>query len=116
MFWAMKTAEFCENLARECPALSDLLAEHKADYDDISPRVFLGDVTRYVLAGGTKRRDIVTYLNKSVSSGDPDVENLVAVSFVENLESREELESAVAGVNASQIVAEWERQQQHRMG
>lgn len=104
------TIGLCESLVRHCPDLSALLAGHKNDYDELLPNVFLGDVTRYVLADGKERRQIVAFLNQSLSSGDPDVENLVAVSFVENLESREQLDRAVDGVDAPLIVAEWKRQ------
>ena len=104
------TTEFCETLVRTCPELERLLAVHISDYDELIPNVFLGDVTRHVLMDGAGRCQIVEYLNKSFSSGDFDVENLIAVSFVENLESREELERAVKGVDAGRIVSEWERQ------
>ncbi len=104
------TKEFCELLVRYFPDLNELLAEHIADYEELLPNVFLGDVTRYVLMNGNGRYEIVDYLNKSFSSGEPEVENLIAVSFVENLEDREELERAVDGVDASRIITEWNRQ------
>ena len=104
------TTEFCKSLVRTCPELEGLLAEHISDYDELLPNVFLGDVTRHVLTDGAGRCQIVEYLNKSSSSGDSDVENLIAVSFVENLEDREELERAVKGADAAWIVSEWERQ------
>ena len=47
------TTGFCESLVRHCPDLKELLAEHISDYDELLPNVFLGDVTRYVLADGT---------------------------------------------------------------
>ncbi len=104
------TTDFCETLVRCCPELKEVLAEHISDYDELLPNVFLGAVTRYLLANGNGRRRIVEHLNNSLSSGESDVENLIAVSFVENLESREELKRVVDGVEATQTIAEWDRQ------
>ena len=104
------TEEFCESLVSTCPELQDLLIEHISDYDELLPNVFLGEVTRHLLANGKGRVRIVEHLNNSLSSGESDVENLIAVSFVENLESREELNRVIESVDAPKIVAEWERQ------
>ncbi|WP_298866274.1 hypothetical protein [uncultured Gimesia sp.] len=104
------TTEFCESLVSNYPELKELLAEHISDYDELLPNVFLGEITRYVLKDGKGRCQIVEYLNKSLSSGEPDVKNLIAVSFVENLENREELERAVEGVETAEIISEWDRQ------
>ena len=43
-------------------------------------------------------------------NGGGDVVNLTAVSFVENLADSDELESALKGVDAEAIRAEWRRQ------
>lgn len=107
---AMTSSEFCEALAQHFRGIGELLADHISEYDELLPNVFLGDVTRYVLADGQDRRRIVEYLDDAFGSQGPDVENLIAVSFVENVETREELERATDGLEASRIRAEWERQ------
>lgn len=104
------TTEFCETLVGRFPELEELLAEHISDYDELLPNVFLADVTRYLLGDGRGREQVVEYLNNSLTGGNPDVENLVAVSFVENLENREELERVIRGVDVPETVAEWDRQ------
>ena len=104
------TTEYCHTLVGRCPELKPLLAEHISDYDELLPNVFLADVTRYLLSNGDGRQRIVEYLNISLSTGEPDVENLIAVSFVENLENRDELERVIEGVDVPETVAEWDRQ------
>ena len=106
----MTTPEFCEGLAQQFPDVADILSEHISDNDELLPHLFLADVTRYVLADGRDRRLIVERLESVFASEGPDVENLIAVSFVEHLESREELIRATDGVKASRICAEWDRQ------
>jgi hypothetical protein len=83
---------FAEDLARIDPRLAELLAEHRRDNDEVLPDVFLGEVTRfagelakqggpdgYVLDG------LLAAIERAVTSGDADVEELVVVSFLENL-------------------------------
>lgn len=104
------TRSFCQELAEQIPGLESLLSEHIADYDDILPNVFIGDVTRYVLADGPYRTKVVAALEDALCNRGPEVEELIAVSFVENLETQEELDRATRGVSAPQITAEWKRQ------
>ena len=104
------TRSFCQTIAAQIPDLDSLLSEHVADYDEILPNVFMGDVTRYVLADGAYRTKVVGALEEALCNRGPEVEELIAVSFVENLETQEELDRAVRGVNAPQIIAEWKRQ------
>jgi hypothetical protein len=104
------TSEFCEGLAETFPDVADILAEHISDNDELLPHLFLADVTRHVLADGKNRRPIVEYLETAFTSEGPDVENLIAVSFVEHLEDRDELERATSGLTTPRIRAEWDRQ------
>ena len=106
----MATSEFCEGLAQRSPDVADILAEHISDNDELLPHVFLADVTRYVLADGRDRGPIVQYLDNAFASEGPEVENLIAVSFVEYLVNREELNLVTTGLEASQICTEWDRQ------
>jgi len=106
----MTTAEFCEGLAEELPDVANILTEHISDNDELLPHLFLADITRHVLADGKNRRLIVEYLETAFTSEGPEVENLIAVSFVEHLENQDELERATDGVAASRLRAEWDRQ------
>jgi hypothetical protein len=107
---SMTPAEFCESLAHKYPDIAKILTEHFSDNDELLPHVFLADVTRYVLANGPCRKPIVKYLDESFAAYGKEVEDLVAVSFVEYLVNSEELDVATNGVDAPQIRAEWFRQ------
>lgn len=104
--------DFCEELVRRFNELAPLLQEHVADYDEILPHVFMGDVTRYVLSGTPQREELLRHLNDALRNGGEEIQNLIAVSFVENLESEEKLQRALQGVEAEALREEWRRQRQ----
>ncbi len=106
----MTTVEFCQTLAGKFPDIATILTEHIADNDELLPHVFLADVTRYVLADGPCRKQVVKFLDESFASQGQDVEDLIAVSFVEYLVDSEELKTATEGVEVPQILGEWARQ------
>jgi len=101
---------FCEELARLFPDVASVLSNHLADNDELLPHVFMGDVTRYVLSDPPSRQALVNHLDEALREGGTDLQELVAVSFVENLESSEELERALKGIDARTIREEWHRQ------
>ena len=102
---------FCEHLGRMFPDLALVLKEHKADNDEILPHLFMADVTRYILSDGPNRKPLVSYLDKSLRGEREETQNVIAVSFVEHLESDQELERALRGVTAEALREEWRRQQ-----
>jgi hypothetical protein len=106
----MTTTEFCHKLAEHSTEVAEILEEHMSDNDELLPHVFLADVTRYVLADCEDRAAIVKFLDESFAIHGPDVEELIAVSFVEYLVEPEELTLATRGVDAPHIHAEWNRQ------
>ncbi|MBE7465684.1 MAG: hypothetical protein HS116_19600 [Planctomycetes bacterium] len=106
----MNTTEFCRALADNCAEVADILAEHMKDNDELLPHVFLADVTRYVLGDGKGRAAIVKFLDESFSEYGPDVEELIAVSFVEYLVDPDELSIATKDLDTPRIVSEWNRQ------
>ena len=79
------------------PVLADLEREHIADYDEILPHVFMADVSRYILSGADGSREIVGFLDKSMRGRGAEIRNVIAVSFVENLESYDDFERALGG-------------------
>ena len=107
---SMTTTEFCRKLAENVPEVGDIFAEHMEDNDELLPHVFLADVTRYVLDDGKARTAIVKFLDESFAKYGPDVEELIAVSFVEYLVDPVELKTATKGLEVPRIVAEWNRQ------
>jgi len=106
----MTASEFCESLAEQSPLIHDILAEHISYHEELLPHVFLADVTRYVLAEGQDRRRVVQYIEDAFGATGPEVKELIAVSFIEHLENRDELERATNSVESPQIRGEWERQ------
>ena len=106
----MTTVDFCKSLADQCPDVSDILTEHIADNGEVLPHVFLADVTRYLLADGRCRKALVKYLDQSFATKGPDVEDLIAVSFVEYLDANE-LRLVTDGIDVPHLQAEWDRQQ-----
>lgn len=106
----MTTNQFCVFLVEQVPETKHILDEHVNDNDDLLPHVFFGDLTRYVMANGLGRRKIVELLEQNFRRHDTEVEELIAVSFVENLETEFDLEQATRDVDAKELIEEWRRQ------
>jgi hypothetical protein len=91
-----------DGLLATVPELRSLYDEHLHDNDEPLPHVFLGDVTRYVmqlvraidsthdvgLPGPLVR--VLSFLEKAMISSDARVQELVSVSFLENLDSADD--------------------------
>jgi len=106
----MTTIAFCRKLAEQVPEAEAILQEHLDDYDELLPNVFFGDLTRYVLSDGPGRLKLVEFLEQNFHRLSPEIEELIAVSFVENLESEYDLEQATCGLTAVNLKTEWRRQ------
>ena len=104
------TSDFCRSLAERFSALAPLLREHLRDNDELLPHIFLADVTRHVKKNGLEHSAIVTCLDNAFANEGPDVEDLIAVSFVEYLGSQDELAQVTDGITADHICEEWYRQ------
>jgi hypothetical protein len=110
----MDTKAFCESLSRRFPEVAPLLAQHIADYDQILPHVFMGDVTRYILSAAVEsRKAIVMELERHFEDDSEEIQDLIAVSFVENLEDETHLKEALSGIHADALREEWVRQHTH---
>jgi hypothetical protein len=82
-------------LQRAVPRFGWVVREHVADYDDVLPHLLFGDLTRFVLAAHDAGDDglvgqCLDFLDLALRDGDPAVQNLVAVSFVENVPPSDE--------------------------
>ena len=84
-------SEFIDRLLIAIPELTELRAHHIADYDELLPHVFLGEVTRFVTdaVNGISQSEVVirlfALLETEWQSGNALVGELIVVSFVENL-------------------------------
>jgi len=81
-----------EQVLREAvPEFGPVIDEHIAFNDELLPHVLFGDLTRFVLVAhdqGNEElvRRCLVFLDEALREGDAMLENLVAVSFVENVE------------------------------
>jgi len=91
--------------------MAEMLKEHVADYDELLPHVFMGEVSRYVASEAECTQQIVEYLEQRFRERNEDIQELIAVSFVENFPRREDFERALKGVDADALREEWQRQQ-----
>jgi hypothetical protein len=101
--------QFCRQLAERFSTASRVLVEHLDDYDNLLPHVFVAELTRHLLREPIDRAQIVQSLEDSLSSGDPEIAELIAASFLENVENRNDLSRLLNGVTGSSLLAEWTR-------
>ena len=88
-------------IANRIPGFSPAIREHVDFYDELLPHVLMGDFTRYLsalccgpaasqLQQSTQCREALNILETALNSPDPKLRELVAVSFVENLDPADE--------------------------
>lgn len=96
-----------EQLARDVPGVAPMLAEHIADYDDVLPHVFFGELTPFLIdlkdgsdADRTVLVKALSLLEEAWRRGHQDdwadVINVIDVGFIENLQGRGELRAMQA--------------------
>lgn len=73
--------------------------------------MLLGEVTRYQIALAVPEKSVVEALNVELREGHSEVRELIAVSFVENIENQAELQHLTQNYSAEEIVHEWYSQQ-----
>jgi hypothetical protein len=87
--------DFISALVAEVPDLGPLLDEHLADYDELLAHVLFADLTRWVVARATAQPAevgrVLSRLETACAAGTRELQNLVFVSFVENLDDDVEL-------------------------
>ena len=83
-----------EALAAQSPDIRRLLNEHLQDYDELLPHVFFGELTawfeerwpkRHEQSTSTEIQRVLGQLELGLADGDDAVQNVIAVSFIENL-------------------------------
>lgn len=87
------TVAFVGALAHRFPALLSVLEEHLEEQrGEVLPHVLMGEVTRWLVAqfigaGGSDVaiRDVLGFMEQAFNSGGEQVQELLAVSFLENL-------------------------------
>ena len=114
-----------DELVQEVPEFKSVFDEHKDYYEELLPHVLMGDFTRFVIDGYRKgaggeagsehhmeaTRKSLEVMERAMSSSDPDLQELVSVSFLENLDQSDaEYEGikALLGPNLRRQLAEYE--------
>jgi hypothetical protein len=117
-----QTTVFVKAIAARFPSLGSVLDEHIRDNSgEILPHVFFGDLTRHALwllsalqvDGGItpvgELQDLLTFLEEAYSNGDKEIQELISVSFLENLptpgEKGSELRSMLGPTLSKQLHA-----------
>ena len=84
-------AEFVGQLITTSPELSEVHRQHLVDQGELLPHVLMGEITRLVIAQAASGESadwlakLLLRLEAGLTSGNRDIAELVAVSFVENL-------------------------------
>ncbi len=87
----LKYETFVSLLIEEVPELFSVYEEHLDDNDGLLEHVFMGDVTRFIVIISTEEEKsevldrIITLLDKAIRSKDEKLQELISVSFLENL-------------------------------
>ena len=98
-----ESIELIHRLVSSLPKLESRLTEHVEDYSEILPHVFMADVVRF--AQEELRRDtnsahvksLLNLLEKEYQRGLLETEELISVSFLENLRDAESASALIVG-------------------
>ena len=92
-----RNADFVRELATLSPQLSRLMKVHLEDFDELLPHLYMADVERHAedlwtqrvsdTSGGAQAelQRIIEKLEEGFITGDPDLHDLIAASFLEHL-------------------------------
>jgi hypothetical protein len=103
------------------PEFRSAVEEHVADHGEVLPHVLFADLTRFVLVAQEAGDQqlvlrVLRHLDSEMRLGDEKVQELVAVSFVENVGPWEDAMSEVIGTWPVALRQEAERQRRWTPG
>lgn len=104
-----------ERLVTAVPEFRPALAEHVADYAEVLQHLLFGDLTRFTLAAHEAGDSaivnrVLDFLATEWEAGDVSVQELIAVSFVENVGPWEERQQRFISTWPRSLRAEAQRQ------
>ena len=99
--------ELVRDLIVAAPELDAVRREHLADNDELLPHLLFGDVTRWVVERGPVP-ELLAVLEHHMEAGDEEVQNVIAVSFLENLLGDDPGERAVQAALGPRLKAEFD--------
>jgi hypothetical protein len=96
------------------PGFARVYDEHVADNDGVLPHVLLGDLVRFLTneigehgANSTAAKNAMSLLERGMNSQDPRVQELVAVSFLENLDPEDPRFPAIRALFGPKLEAQY---------
>ena len=96
------TVEFIERMLEAVPDLRPVYQEHIDEFDELLSHVFMGRVDDFVTDllvrdhlngtndGEVKVANLLAIMEDGLKNGDEDVDNMICVSFLEYMMSRDE--------------------------
>ncbi len=110
------TVECVQRLIERVPELRGMYQQHVQFNGELLPHVFLGEVCGYVeeqvrsgdVTGQGLLRRIVDFFECAIASGDEDVQELISVSFVENLAWQEDVFERIEGLLGENLRREFQ--------
>jgi hypothetical protein len=78
------TGDLLRDLQAAHPAVAGVVATHLADHDEVLPHLLMADITRWLVADGPQPA-VLTILERHFTEGDEHVQDVIALSFLENL-------------------------------
>jgi hypothetical protein len=105
------TIDFIEGFIRGYPRLKPIFEEHVSEnFGEVLPHVFFGDLTRYLVSrflevesgarsqrreAASELRSLVNDLEDAYADGDEEIQELISVSFLEELPRPDEVGSGL---------------------
>jgi hypothetical protein len=105
---------FVADLANIDPDLATMLDEHVRYHEEVVPYVFMGDLARWAVARWQSRDldqldRLLFWLDGRFATADDEIQNLVAVGFLENLPPTIDVENNIRRRLGPRLAAEFER-------
>jgi hypothetical protein len=109
-----ETVAFMNRLVSEILDLAPLYTEHMRDnFGEMLPHLLMADFARFAVAKATAPADIsqlkvlLEFLERGLESGNVDIENVIAVSFAENLQQEDPNAIDLIKRNSGPLLRKW---------
>ena len=108
------TYESFPDQLRTVPGFDRIFNEHITDHDEVLPHVLLGDLVRFLSREVELRgvesialKQAMLILERGMSSRDPRLQELVAVSFLENLDPADQSFQAIRNLFGPRLTEQY---------
>ncbi|MFH0899680.1 MAG: hypothetical protein V2A73_03500 [Pseudomonadota bacterium] len=107
---------FPEELRARVPGFAQVYEEHIRDYDEVLPHVLLGELVRFLAdeirshgQQSTALCEAMELLERGMGSLDSRLQELIAVSFLENLEPQDEAFATISSMFGPRLREQYQR-------